>query len=64
MVVDILGQFAVHMGVLITSMDMTRPHLVEAWVCCADSTNSTLAKDEGYSSESCVCARAREGALL
>lgn len=55
MVVDILGQFAVHMGVLITSMDMTRPHLVEAWVCCADSTNSTLAKDEGYSSESLQC---------
>jgi hypothetical protein len=47
MVVDVLGQFVVHMGVLVTCIDMTRPLLEEAWVCSADSSNSTLALDEG-----------------
>ena len=54
MVVDILGQFAVHMYVLLQAMGLARPHFVQAWVCSADSTNSTLAKDEGLPAPPCA----------
>jgi len=53
-VVDILGQFAVHMYVLVTAMDMTRPLVPQSWVCSAESSNSTLAKEEGLPAPFCA----------
>jgi len=54
MVAGILGQFAVHMWALLTAIDMARPHVVQAWVCSAEATNSTLAKEEGLPAPACA----------
>jgi len=54
MVVTILGQFAVHISVLIYAMNLTRPYVFQEWVCSAESTNSTLAKEEGLAAPSCA----------
>ena len=54
MVAGILGQFAVHMWALLTAIDMARPLVVQAWVCSAEATNSTLAKEEGLPAPACA----------
>lgn len=54
MAVSILGQFAVHMSVLLSALDITRPHIKQGWVCSPESTNSTLAQEEGLTAPLCA----------